>query len=154
MSIEASHILRLVEQISAGWVAGDGKQFATSFAPQAHFVAFDGNILIGPAEIAAFHQRAFDSHLRGTKLDLAIQEIRPVSPNAWLVFAQGGIKRIDGSAGELTGESAQTLLCKQEVGVTLIEAFQNTRIRPIIDKQSAQAWREFDKLWETRNQLK
>ncbi len=35
--------------------------------------------------------------------------------------------------------------------MALIEAFQNTRMRPVTDKQSAEAWRAFDKLWETRN---
>ncbi len=151
MSTDTAHILTLIEQLSAGWLAGYGKQFAASFALQAHFVAFDGSILTGPVEIASFHQRAFDRHLRGTELDLVVQEIRPVAPNAWLVFARGGIRRKDGAVGELTGESAQMFLCKREAGVTLIEAFQNTRIRPVTDQQSAEAWRAFDQLWETRN---
>ncbi len=151
MFTDTAHILRVMEQLSEGWLAGDGKQFAAPFSPHAHFVAFDGSVLTGPVEIASFHQRAFDSHLRGTELDVAVQEIRPVDPNAWLVFARGGIQRKDGSVGELTGESVQMFLCKREAGVTLIEAFQNTRIRPVTDKQSAEIWHAFDKLWETRN---
>ena len=151
MSTNTTHILTTIEQLCAGWLAGDGAQFAASFAPQAHFVAFDGNIITGSVEIASFHQRAFDSHLRGTELDIVVREIRLVASNAWLVFAKGGIKRKDGTVGELTGESAQMFLFKREADVTLIEAFQNTRIRPITDKRSAEAWRAFDKLWETRN---
>lgn len=151
MNTDTAHIFSVMEQLSAGWLAGDGKLFATPFSSQAYFVAFDGTILNGPAEIAAFHQKAFESHLRGTELVLANQEIRQVCASSWLVFARGGIKSKDGSVAELTGESAQLFFCKKEAGAMLIEAFQNTRIRPITDKQSAQAWRSFDKLWGERN---
>ena len=92
MSTNAAHILTVIEQISAGWLAGDENQFAASFAPHAHFVAFDGNILTGPMDIASFHQMAFDSHLRGTELDIAVPEIRPVASNVWLVLLKVELK--------------------------------------------------------------
>jgi len=149
MSTPTNHFLRVMEQLCAGWLAGDGKQYALPFTPQAHYVVFDGSVLTGPAEIASFHQRAFDGNLRGTELHLALQEIRPVDAAAWLAFTKGGVIRKDGSVRRLTGESVQTFFCKREAGVTLIEAFQNTRIHPVTDRQSADAWRAFDKLWET-----
>ena len=119
--------------MTAGWQAGDGKRFAAPFGERAHFVAFDGTVLTGPSEIAAFHQRAFDTHLRGTALGVTVEEIRPVAERAWLVFASGGVRKTDGATTERTGESVQTYLCREEAGKTRTEAFQNTRVRPETD---------------------
>ncbi len=151
MSTETNPILTVMEQLRAGWLAGDGKQYAVPFTAQAHYVVFDGTVLTGPAEIASFHQRAFDNNLRGTELQLAVQEIRLINSDVWLAFTKGGILRKDGSQSRLTGESVQTFLCKREAGVTFVEAFHNTRIHPVTDQQTANAWLAFDKLWEHGN---
>ena len=148
---DPTHILDLVDELTAGWLAGDGKRFAAPFGERAHFVAFDGTVLTGPSEIAAFHQKAFDTHLRGTALDVTVEEVRPVAERVWLVFASGGISKIGGSTAERTGESVQTYLCREEEGKIYIEAFQNTRVRPVTDQQSAEVWRAFDELWQKRS---
>jgi hypothetical protein len=86
MKTETRQIHRIIEEFQGGWLAGSEAQFAAAFAPQARFVAFDGTTLTGPSEIANFHQRAFDSHLQGTALDVHIEEIRLVAPGVWLVW--------------------------------------------------------------------
>jgi uncharacterized protein (TIGR02246 family) len=119
------------------------------FAPQARFVAFDGTTLTGPSEIANFHQRAFDSQ-PGTALDIHIEEIRSVAPGVWLAWTKGGIRKPDGSFAERSGESVQLFVFREDAGFIAIEAFQNTRLRPVTDSQSAEVWRQFDRLWNDR----
>lgn len=150
MTTDTDHIADLLDRLCAGWRAGDGMQYALPFTERAHYVVFDGHVLAGPAEIASFHQRAFDGPLRSTELQLAIQEIRPVAPDAWLVFTHGGIVRDDGTERRLTGESVQTFFCRREAGATRIETFHNTRVHPVTDRASAEVWRAFDALWKTR----
>ena len=150
MKTETSQIHRILQELQAGWLAGSAAQFAAAFAPQARFVAFDGTTLTGPSEIANFHQRAFDSQLQGTALDVHIEEIRLVTPGVWLVWTKGGITTAKGSVVGRTGESVQLFVFKEQGGLVAIEAFQNTRLRPVTDSQSAEVWRQFDQLWNNR----
>jgi uncharacterized protein (TIGR02246 family) len=150
MKTQTSEIDHILQELQAGWLAGSGAKFAAAFAPQARFVAFDGTTLTGPSEIANFHQRAFDSHLQRTALDIHIEEIRLVSPGLWLAWTKGGIAKTNGSVAERTGESVQLFVFKEQVGLMAIEAFQNTRLRPVTDAHSAEVWRQFDQLWHNR----
>ena len=150
MKTETSQIQRILEELQAGWSAGSGAQFAAAFAPQSRFVVFDGTTLTGPSEIANFHQRAFDSHPQGTELDIHIEEIRLMAPGVWLAWTKGGIAKTNGSVVERTGESVQLFVFKEQAGLMAIEAFQNTRLRPVTDAHSAEVWRQFDQLWHNR----
>jgi uncharacterized protein (TIGR02246 family) len=150
MKTETSQIQRILEELQAGWSVGSGAHFGAAFAPQARFVAFDGTTLTGPSEIANFHQRAFDSHLQGTALNIHIEEIRLVAPGVWLAWTKGGITQANGSAVERTGESVQLFVFREHAGLIAIEAFQNTRLRPVTDSHSAEVWRQFDQLWNNR----
>jgi uncharacterized protein (TIGR02246 family) len=150
MEIETTQIDNILRELQAGWLAGNGTQFAEPFAEQARFVAFDGTTLIGRSEIAHFHQRAFDGHLQATSLELHIEEIRRIAPEVWVVFAKGGIRKTIGPAAERTGESVQMFVMKSQTGRTTIEVFQNTRFRPVTDKHSALVWSRFDELWNSQ----
>jgi uncharacterized protein (TIGR02246 family) len=150
MQTETSQTHRTIQELQAGWLAGSGAQFAAAFAPQARFVAFDGTTLRGPSEIANFHQRAFDSYLQGTALDVHIEETRWVTPGVCLAWTKGGITKANGSVVEGTGESVQLFVFREHAGVLPIEAFQNTRLRPVTDAHSAEVWRQFDQLWNNR----
>ena len=149
MTTETSQIHRIIQELQAGWSAGSGTQFAAAFAPQARFVLFDGTTLTGPAEIADSHQRVFDRQ-PGTALDIHIEEIRSVAPGVWLTWTKGGIRKPDGSFTERSGESVQLFVFREQTGHIAIEAFQNTRLRPVTDAHSAEVWRQFDQLWNNR----
>lgn len=82
-------INQLLQQMAEGWRQGSGAMFAQPFAKEARFVAFDGSIHRGPQEIAAFHQKAFDTFLKGTSIEATIDEIRQIDRNTWLVFTTG-----------------------------------------------------------------
>jgi len=67
--------------MAEAWNNGDATAFAADFADDAKFVAFEGTILNGPAEITAFHQPIFDTLLKGSRLVgnevVFAQEIEP-----------------------------------------------------------------------------
>jgi uncharacterized protein (TIGR02246 family) len=124
MKTETSQIQRILEELQAGWSVGSGAHFGAAFAPQARFVAFDGTTLTGPSEIANFHQRAFDSHLQRTALDIHIEEIRLVSPGLWLAWTKGGMAKTNGSVAERTGESVQLFVFKEQWASWLLRLFK------------------------------
>jgi uncharacterized protein (TIGR02246 family) len=135
--------------MSRAWEAGSGQDFAASFAPDAHFVAFDGTILHSAGEIAAFHQRAFDAPLKGTRLVTKIEATKTLG-NVVLVFASGAIERDGAKTGDLIGDSVQTAVVARNDSGIHIEAFQNTRSRPITDESSASVWKDFDRAWNAK----
>jgi uncharacterized protein (TIGR02246 family) len=51
------------------WNTGDGAAFAAPFTEDANFVAFEGTHLKGRQEITSFHQRIFDTVVKGSRLE-------------------------------------------------------------------------------------
>jgi len=137
----------MVDELAQAWAAGDGAAFARPFAERAHFIAFDGTVLKGPAEIGSFHQQAFSTHLAGTRLGVRLDEVRLLAPGIAIVFTHGGIERKGESQGALIGHSVQTFVISQLDRHPVIESFQNTRDRPIRGPRQAQVWRDFDEAW-------
>jgi uncharacterized protein (TIGR02246 family) len=149
MSIEA-RIKESLDMMTEGWRRGSGKLFAQPFSKEARFVAFDGSIHRGPDEIAAFHQRAFDTVLKGTSLDLDISEIKQIDHGIWLVFSKGWHRPSNAPAKERRAESVNLFVYKADEEKAEVLAFQNTRARPITDQASAESWGAFDSFWKGR----
>ena len=61
------------------WNAGDAVAFAAPFTDEADFVAFEGTHLKGRREIASFHQRIFDTVVKGTRLQGEVKFVRFLS---------------------------------------------------------------------------
>jgi uncharacterized protein (TIGR02246 family) len=146
-----TQLQELLDQLSNSWSAGNGKEFGASFMDNAHFVAFDGTVLEGPAAIGQYHQAAFDRYLQNTRLVVSVDATRAIDESALLVFASGGIQSESGDTVMLTGVSLQTMVVVLRDGKARVLAFQNTRRRPITDEDSASVWREFDRLWSHRH---
>lgn len=146
---DAAELMRLMHALSAGWNAGDAAAFVAGMTADTHYVAFDGSVLEGADEIAAFHQPAFDTHLRGTRLQIDVTGMRALDKDSFVVFATGGAARPHGGAQELTGDSVQTFICQRIDAAMRVTVFQNTRIRPLRGPAAAAAWRSFDNLWAT-----
>jgi uncharacterized protein (TIGR02246 family) len=145
-----TRIKESLDKMADGWQRGDGQLFAQPFSKEAHFVAFDGSIHHGADEIAAFHQRAFDTVLKGTCLDLEISEIKQIGQKIWLVFSKGWHRRSNAPVGDRTAESVNIFVYLADEEKIEVLAFQNTRARPITDQASAEAWKAFDNLWKDR----
>ena len=147
MLVEAQ-IHTLLQTMAEGWRRGDGTMFAQPFAQDARFVAFDGSIHHGPAEIAAFHQKAFDTFLKGTSIEATVDEIKQIDQNTWLVFTTGWRSPIHSAHATRAAESANIFVCILNQEKAEFVAFQNTRVRPITNQTSAELWRAFDASWE------
>jgi uncharacterized protein (TIGR02246 family) len=126
---------------------GSGEKFSHQFTKDAHFVVFDGTVLEGADAIGKFHQQAFDTHLSETLLNIELNCHRQVGDDVLLVFTTGGIRSADGRPTSLSGESLQTMVLVKRDGQFQIDAFQNTRKRPITDGRAATVWKEFDAGW-------
>ena len=138
---------KIVDELVQAWAAGDAAAFARPFAADARFVAFDGSVLQGPAEIARFHQQPFSTHLAGTRLQAVIDDVRTPSPGVVVLSSHGGIWRGEPDRAELTGHSVQSYVMLDTNGRLEIVSFQNTRERAITGAEAAQVWREFDQAW-------
>lgn len=147
MLVEAT-INELLAKMIDGWQRGSGALFAQPFSKDAHFVAFDGSVHNGAEEIASFHQKAFDTVLKGTSLDLTVSDTRQIDQKSWLVFTKGWHRPSNGPDDKRTAESVNILVCKVDEKAGEVLAFHNTRVRPITDQVSAELWRASDKSWE------
>ncbi len=64
--VEAVRVL--YEQLMDAWNKGDGDAYAAVFAEDGDLIGFDGTHCKGRQEVAPFHQRLFETHLKGTRL--------------------------------------------------------------------------------------
>ena len=144
---ERAAIDALFERMLAGWQAGDARAFASAFSEHSRFVAFDGTVLSGADEIAAWHAPAFGSQLAGTRLRLKIGSVRRIADGVFTVASEGGIDQGDERVDRTVARSAQTFLLETASGELRVTSFQNTRVRPIGSPASAKAWQAFDESW-------
>ena len=66
-------------QMIDAWNRGSGEGFAAPFSETADFITFEGTHLKGRKEIAAFHQQAFDTVVKGTRLEGEVNFVRLVN---------------------------------------------------------------------------
>jgi uncharacterized protein (TIGR02246 family) len=149
MNIE-TRIKESLDKMTEGWRRGSGKLFAQPFSKEARFVAFDGSIHHGSDEIAAFHQKAFDTVLKGTALELEISGMKQIDQKTWLVFSTGWHRPSNAPDAKRVGKSVNLFVYKADEDRAEVLAFQNTRARPITEPAAAESWRAFDAFWKGR----
>ncbi|WP_113700759.1 SgcJ/EcaC family oxidoreductase [Nonomuraea lactucae] len=55
-------------RLNAAWNDGDAAAYAAQFTPDASYVAFNGDVVHGRAEIEKAHRFLFEGPLRGSRL--------------------------------------------------------------------------------------
>ena len=79
-TVSDENVIRAIHQrMIDAWNAGDAVAFAAPFTDEANFVAFEGTHLKGRREIALFHQRIFDTVVKGTRLQGEVKFVRLLS---------------------------------------------------------------------------
>ncbi|MEG4396842.1 SgcJ/EcaC family oxidoreductase [Microcoleus sp. BROC3] len=73
------------------WNRGSGEGFAAPFSETADFIAFEGTHLKGRKAIAAFHQQAFDTVVKGTRLEGEVNFVHFLNPQLALM---NGVVRV------------------------------------------------------------
>jgi uncharacterized protein (TIGR02246 family) len=76
---DKSAIRAFLYQMIDAWNRGSGEGFAAPFSKTADFFTFEGTHLKGRKEIAAFHQQAFDTVVKGTCLEGEVNFVRFVN---------------------------------------------------------------------------
>jgi uncharacterized protein (TIGR02246 family) len=121
----------LYQQLMEAWNEGSGEAYAAPFAADGDLIGFDGTHFRGRHEIAPFHQRLFDTHLKGTRLVGQVASVRFLSPDVALMHAVGGMVMRGKSAPAPERDSIQTLVATKGGGAWCLAAFHDTRVRPI-----------------------
>src|SRR5919202_2840965 len=83
---DESVIRAFLHQIIDAWNRGSGEAFAAPFSETADFITFEGTHLKGRKEIAAFHQQAFDTVVKGTRLEGEVNFVRFVNSQLALML--------------------------------------------------------------------
>lgn len=127
--VDVGAIEGLVDQMEAGWRAGDGAAFAAPFAGDAYFTTWFGLRIEGREGIAAGHQQIFDTIYAGTAFEMEVIGVRFMNNNVALVRLDGWVVPADGS--EVEGDAQVRPLLVAERGATgwEIAAFQNTPVQ-------------------------
>jgi uncharacterized protein (TIGR02246 family) len=128
---EEAEVRALYQQLIDAWNKGSGEAWAAAFAENGDLVAFDGTHFSGRQEIAPFHQRLFETYLKGTRLVGQVKSVRFLSPDIALIHAVGGTIMRGKSTPSPERDSIQTLVATRDRGKWSLAAFQNTRVRPM-----------------------
>ena len=118
----------LFARLLAAWGRGDGQAYGALFTDDADYVAFDGSRTVGREEIAASHQRLFETWLKGTRLIGDAPAVRFLAPDVALVHATGGTVMPGRGDDRAVRPSIQTLVAVKREGAWRFAAFHNTRI--------------------------
>ena len=116
-----------VEQMSNGWNAKSGEQFAKPFAENADYVVINGMQLKSRGVIAKAHQGIFDGEYKKSVLSLAVENIRFARPDVAIVHVYSKLNLTPEETS--SGGAKITLVMIKTNGKWEIEAFQNTQIQ-------------------------
>jgi uncharacterized protein (TIGR02246 family) len=131
------------------WNTSRGEAHTAQFAEDGDLIGFAGIHFKGRQEISPFHQRLFDTHLKGTRLVGQVTSVRFLSPDVALMHAVGGTVMRGKSAPSPERDSIQTLVATTRGGEGHLATFYNTRVRPI-GRHTAETfvWILSDWLWK------
>lgn len=128
---------------------GSGRIATATHDDDGELIGFDGTHLRGRQEIAAFHQPLFDKWLKGTRLVGQTKSVRFLSRDVALIHAVGGTVMPGKSTPAPERDSIQTLVATRRAGEWRLDAFQNTRVRPMgRSNRNTLLWLVTDWLWK------
>ena len=119
--------------LEEAWATGDADAYGALHSPTATYVAFDGTLMTGSAEIADGHRALFAGIMKGSHLLAVDRTARPLGADMVVVVQRAGIVmswqrgRIRPSRKRL---STNMTLLRHIDGAWVVEGFQNTRYRP------------------------
>jgi len=106
----------------AAWDAGDAHAYAAKFTPDATYVIFLGEALMGPAEIERTHIDVFRRWQKGTKMAIKAVRVSLLGADVCSVLTVGGI----GQGANPPYDKLQTFTLIRHGDSWLCAAFQNT----------------------------
>ncbi|MDL5352442.1 SgcJ/EcaC family oxidoreductase [Microbacterium sp. zg-YB36] len=125
--------LATMNALEHAWATGDAQAYGALHSPTATYVAFDGTVMTGSAEIAEGHRELFAGIMKGSRLLTVERTLRHVGADSVVVVQRAGIVmswqrgRARPSRKRL---STNTTLLRELNGQWIVEGFQNTRYHP------------------------
>jgi uncharacterized protein (TIGR02246 family) len=142
-----SAVRDLYRELMEAWNDGSGEAFAAVFTEEGDLIGFDGVRFKGRREIAPFHQRLFETFLKGTRLVGQVTDMRFLSPE--VARCTPAAARCCSVRPARERDSIQTLVAVKRDGEWRLAAFQNTRARPMgRDARGTMIWLFTDWLWK------
>jgi uncharacterized protein (TIGR02246 family) len=121
-------IRKIVGRIQDGWNRGDGQAFAAPFAKTADYVIVNGMRIKGREEIAAGHQRIFETIYKNSHNTGTVQSIRFIRPDVAVVHIEWHLKLSEGDTARESRAMSSMVMTKENGQWTVI-AFHNTPIK-------------------------
>lgn len=125
------------------WNRGSAEDFTSAFSEDADFVVFEGTHLVGRRAITAFHQRIFDTVVKGSRLWQEVKFVRFVSPDLAVMHAVGGTVLPGASDPSPSRDSMQIFVLARRDGVWCVDALLNAR-KVTLERQPF--WDDFESL--------
>lgn len=131
-------IAGLPSAMTAAWNAGDAEAYGALFTSNSDYVAFDGTRLRGRHQNVEHHLRLFETVLRDTRLRFeGAPEIRLLTADVAIMHACGSVLLPWQNQVPKARRSIQTYVVRRTVSGWRIEAFHNTRCKPLTVPQGA-----------------
>ena len=112
-----------LDRIRAAWDAGDAGALAAEFTDDASYVIFVGLHYLGREAIRRSHVPVFEKWQRGSRMSMAVLDLRFPTPDVAIVLTEGGI----GKRSRIPHDKVQTFVMVRAGDTWRCAAFQNTR---------------------------
>jgi uncharacterized protein (TIGR02246 family) len=122
------------QQMIDAWDASSGAAFAAPFTDDADVVAFEGTHLQGRQEITAFHQQAFDTVVKGSRLEGEVKFVRFLSSRLAVMHSVIRVTLPGYTAASPGRDSMQLYVVTNRDGEWRAEAVLNAR-RVTLERQ-------------------
>ena len=134
-SAERRAVLELGQALQDAWNRGDAAGYASLYADDADFVAWNGSHGRGRQAIEDGHRRLFDGPLAGSRMVLVDdgtdsappESLRFVRPDVAIMVISGVVTPASHSATRPDHESVQTFVLTKNGNRWQVAAFHNTR---------------------------
>jgi uncharacterized protein (TIGR02246 family) len=125
-------VLATLDRITAAWNAGDATAFGAEFTPDATYVTFDGQVLIGRDAIVDVHRWLFDGPLKGSRMGATstgedAPAVRFLRPDVAHVLTAGAVRPGDRAGTTPDRDSVPSFVLVDDGDGWRVTAFHNTR---------------------------
>jgi uncharacterized protein (TIGR02246 family) len=115
------------QQMADSWNTGNGASFAAPFADDADFIAFEGTHLEGRQQIAAFHEHAFDTVVKGSRLEICVKFVRFLSPEQAVMHSHAKVTLPGQTRPSSSRDSMELFVVTKHEGSWQVRAMMNGR---------------------------
>jgi uncharacterized protein (TIGR02246 family) len=120
-------IRAILQQMSDAWNTGNSAAFAAPFADDADFVAFEGTHLQGRQQIASFHKHAFDTVVKGSRLECRVKFVRFLRPGLAVMHSLAQITLPGQTEASPSRDSMELFVVTKRDGLWKAQAMMNGR---------------------------